>query len=121
MAAIEIGGCSSAGVSFQANAWSNSKIVAEYDAALSMIADGKYKAALEKLSPLFAEFERSDDEVHASESIFWIGYCQEKLSNYKQAAVEYRKVMLRYPQSSAAGQAKERLARLPDQGASPAA
>lgn len=98
---------------FQSAAWSNSRIIEEYELAHNLIADGKYHEAQEKLAPLLAEFERTGDEVHASESIFWVGYCYEKLHRTKQAGDEYRKVIRKYPHSRAAAQAKDSLSRLP--------
>ena len=56
-----------------------------------------------------AGYETAQEPRHASESIFWLGYCKEKTGNPGEAARCYRRVMEKYPQSEAAKLAQDRL------------
>jgi hypothetical protein len=79
------------------------------EAAIEMIFDSKYADAAKLLEQLVAGYEAANEPRHASESVFWLGYCREKSGNPGEAAKHYRHVMEKYPQSEAARKAQDRL------------
>jgi TolA-binding protein len=86
---------------------------ADYDAALALIARQRFNEAGLKLIGLDERFERAGDTGRAAQSMFWLAYCYEKLDRTAEAAELYGRVTQRYPDTPAARQAAERLARLP--------
>ena len=79
------------------------------EAAIEMIFDSKYAEAAKLLEQLVAGYEAAKEPRHASESVFWLGYCKEKSGNPGEAAKHYRHVMDKYPQTEAARKAQDRL------------
>jgi TolA-binding protein len=86
---------------------------ADYDAALALIAKQHFNEAGLKLLGLSDRFERAEDTGRAAQSMFWLAYCYEKLERTGEATELYGRVTQRYPDTPAARQAAERLARLP--------
>lgn len=85
------------------------EVLAEYDAALALIADLQYAGAAEKLTGLIPRFESAGDARHAAEAMFWLGFCREKLGDAPAARQLYNDVIRRFGDSSAAQQARQRL------------
>lgn len=88
----------------------------EFEAAMALVANLRYREASLKFGPLVETFESAEmaDRPRAAESAFWLGYCQEKLGDNKKAAAMYRRVLERYLDLPAARQAEQRLRALED-------
>lgn len=72
----------------------------------------RYARAEALLMPLPKRFVQLGDDVHAAESLFWLGYCAEKLSRTEEAARRYVDVLSRYIHTPSARMARERLEQL---------
>ena len=83
--------------------------IAEFDEAVAMVARLEYAPAAAKFQALLPVFQRAGDADRAAESLFWIGYCYEKLDQAGLAAQFYRQVLQDYPRTPAASQAAARL------------
>ena len=88
------------------------QLVAEFDAAVALVAGLRFKQANEEFAELVQGFEAAGDDARAAEATFWMGYCYEKRDRPEDAAAFYKRVQSRYPRTPAARHAGLRLARL---------
>lgn len=91
----------------------NQRLLQEFNAAVALVAEQRYQEAAANFNGIFQAFEAGGDEDGAAESMFWIGFCQEKQQRGDQARDLYKRLISKYPETPAARQAAERLARLP--------
>jgi len=116
--AVLAGGCSAERFSFGAGRNGkptprvSEKTAADFDAAVELITELKYKDAAVKLEPLMAVFAEAGSAAYAAESAFWLGYCREKLGDPNEARRLYDLVARKYPDTPASRQAIARLGRL---------
>ena len=85
---------------------------ARFHAAKDLIMELKYAEAEDMLEDLMKKFEQGGSFNCAAESIFWLGYCAEKLSRPTDAVLRYQDVRERYPNTRAAEQAEIRMAQI---------
>lgn len=83
--------------------------VSSIQGAADLIMELKYDEAKEILIPLVEKHEKRAAGNHVAEAFFWLGYCHEKQDWVAQAIHRYNQVILKYSESKAAQQAKERL------------
>jgi hypothetical protein len=115
--AAAVGGCSaqmnrSPGLGYEAVTLLGSKNVAGLDEAVAMVSQLRYGEAAEKFTMLAGRFETAGDQRRAAESMFWLGYCHEKLGRTKDAGDCYQKVLGKYSATPAAARAAERVGNL---------
>lgn len=79
------------------------------DAAIELVAQGKYAQAQQNLELLAGGYETANEPRHASEAFFWLGFCKEKIGSKPEATKLYRLLMDKYPQTEAARMAVARL------------
>jgi len=91
----------------------------ELEELIGLIAEGRYEEASSQIPSLAARFESRQERPRAAESLFWLGYCYEKLDRPAEAAQIYGRVLKDYPQEPAARQAAQRLALIPRPTANP--
>lgn len=84
----------------------------QLDLAVMMIARLEYARAQAELVHLEGRLLLARDIKRASEAAFWLAFCSEKLGLIDQAAVEYARVLERYPETPQADTAADRLTRL---------
>jgi hypothetical protein len=87
---------------------------AALEEAVVMVAELRYAEAAAKLLSLSRRFESLSDNKRTAESLFWLGYCHEKLDRTGEAARLYGRVVNEYSRQPAAGQAAQRLSRIPE-------
>lgn len=75
--------------------------------------NGEYKKAISNFQQVLTNFAKSEK---APEAYLKIGYAQYALKQYGQAKQTFQAVMTRYPNSTAADLAKQRLARMNNEG-----
>jgi TolA-binding protein len=80
-----------------------------YRQALAQIDKLEYAPAMEKLEQAFDQFDAAGDLPHSAESMFWLGFCREKLHRDDLARQAYVTVIQRYPGSKPAEYARVRL------------
>ena len=118
-----VGGCN---MSPSAEArWQNDEPVAAYIASmnrqdsaafqegLALAADLKYPQAQEKFAIAVAWYEAARDRPRIAEAKFWLAFCHEKQGRFVEARALYKEVVLKHRGTPAAGQAADRLRRLP--------
>ena len=76
--------------------------------AEALIDELKYPQAEEILREIVDRFINAGDVPHASRSLFWLGFCAEKLSRSSEAIEKYDLVEACYPGTPAAAQASRR-------------
>jgi TolA-binding protein len=84
----------------------------DFNEALSLVTKLRYEEAAEKFSQLSRSYQAGSDYVRAGEAMFWQGYCHEKNRQLQTAAGIYREVIRNFPDTPAARQAREGLARV---------
>ena len=80
-----------------------------YRDALKLVDKLEYAPAEIKLQTVSAQFDSAGDLDHTAESMFWLGFCREKLAQDDLARQTYVNVIQRFPQSKPAKHAQERL------------
>jgi hypothetical protein len=80
-----------------------------YREALALIDKLEYALAAPKLQQVTGQFESAGDTAHAAESMFWLGFCREKLHRDDQARQTYVTVIERFSESKPAEYAQQRL------------
>lgn len=90
----------------------NTSVIGTFNQSVTLAAQGKYDEASAGFLQSLSGFENAGDADHVAETIFWLGFCDEKLSRPDRAARYYGQVLQRYPQSPSARQASIRLNRL---------
>ncbi len=84
------------------------KEVLQLRLAEDLISELKYPEAEELLLPLPGKFGDRNDVSNASQTIFWLGYCAEKLMRKSDAINNYDRVIREYPKTTAAVLASRR-------------
>jgi TolA-binding protein len=82
------------------------------DAAVALAVEGRYDEAAAQFSALMQRYDAAGDRARLAESLFWLGYCREKLGRPDEARDLYERVVRDHPAGPAARQAAERLGRL---------
>jgi len=82
--------------------------IAQFRRAEELIGELKYPLAEEILTKLADKFRKAGDVPRASKSLFWMGFCAEKLFRSDQAIARYDKVIDLYPGTAAAEQSRRR-------------
>ena len=80
-----------------------------YREALTLIDELKYADAAAKLEQVSGQFEAAGDIPHSAESMFWLGFCREKLHRDDLARQTYVTVIQRFAGSKPAEYAQLRL------------
>lgn len=88
------------------------KAEAGFRVAMLLVADLKCSEAVRELLPLIREFEAIGNRPRAAEAAFWTGYCHEKLDEPGKARAFYDMAVKQYPDTPAARQAADRMARI---------
>lgn len=83
---------------------------AQYRLAVDLVMDLRYAEAEEMLTGLVERFAEGGADDYAAGSLFWYGYCAEKLGRTGDALGRYDRVLDRYPGTRAAEQAAARKA-----------
>ncbi len=116
--AVLAGGCSAERFSFGVGREGaetyrvDKKAEADFDQAIELVTELKYKEAAVKLGPLMGVFAEAGSPARAAESVFWLAYCREKLGDPNEARKLYELVARKYPATPASRQAIARLGRL---------
>ncbi len=79
------------------------------DEAVALALEGRYEEARSRFAVLAERAEAAGDAEHASESLFWQGYCLEKGGRPEEARPLYERVLRDHPGTPAARQAGQRL------------
>ena len=82
----------------------------DFDNAVVLATDLKYAEAEAKLSQLLPIFEAASDHRRSAETMFWLGYCNEKQGRRARAMSFYERVVKDYSDSRASREAGRRLA-----------
>jgi len=85
---------------------------AEFNEAVALAAKLHYREAIVKFSRVLPSFETAGLRQRSGETLFWLGYCNEKLDRRQDAAVFYKRLLQKYPRVRAAHIAGQRLAGL---------
>ena len=80
-----------------------------YRQALALIDKLEYAPAATHLERAFTQFDAAGDLPHAAASMFWLGFCREKLHRDDMARETYVTVIQRFPGSKPAEYARVRL------------
>ena len=80
-----------------------------YREALTLIDKLEYAAAAAKLEQVPGQFEAAGDIPHTAESMFWLGFCREKLAQADLARQTYVTVIQRFAGTTPAEYARLRL------------
>ncbi|MBN2581910.1 MAG: tetratricopeptide repeat protein [Planctomycetes bacterium] len=80
-----------------------------FEAAVALAAELKYADAAQAFARLVPRLEAVAAWPQAAESMFWLGYCREKLGNAEEAVKAYRRLQEVYPRAPAAKQAETRM------------
>ncbi|MCP4374980.1 MAG: hypothetical protein GY794_02190 [bacterium] len=80
-----------------------------YREAMAMVDRLEYAEATVKLKQVVDLFETAQDIPHTSESMFWLGFCREKLHYDDLAKQTYIMVIQRFGKSKPAQYARQRL------------
>jgi outer membrane protein assembly factor BamD (BamD/ComL family) len=80
-----------------------------YQDAMGQIDKLEFASASAKLEQIFEQFESAGDTEHSSKTMFWLGFCYEKLAQDDLARQAYVLVIEQFPNSSAAELARTRL------------
>lgn len=80
-----------------------------YQEAIKLVEKLEYALAEPKLQYASAQFEAAGDDEHTAKSLFWLGFCREKLGQDDQARQAYVTVIQRFAGTKSAQSAKERL------------
>jgi TolA-binding protein len=80
-----------------------------FEDAVEMITALKHAEATEALRPLVERFAVAGLDRYAAESLFWLGYCSERLTNPAKSKEYYMRAVYGYPNTPAASQARSRL------------
>ncbi|MBS3820762.1 MAG: tetratricopeptide repeat protein [Planctomycetes bacterium] len=83
--------------------------VEAFESALTQVTALQYEPARETLKPLVARFAAADLDRYASESLFWLGFCSERLKDPAKAKEYYMRAVYGYPDTPASRQARVRL------------
>ena len=84
-------------------------VMAVYREALTLIDKLEYAQAAAKLEPVSEQFQAAGDIPHSAESLFWLGFCREKLHEDDQARQTYVTVIQNFAQTKPAEYARRRL------------
>jgi TolA-binding protein len=85
------------------------KEVEAFESALTQVTALQYEPARETLKPLVARFAAAGLDRYASESLFWLGFCSERLKDPAKAKEYYMRAVYGYPDTPASRQARARL------------
>ncbi len=84
-------------------------VMIHYREAMAMVDRLEYAKAAVKLKQVVDLFETAQDIPHTSESMFWLGFCREKLHYDDLAKQTYIMVIQRFGESKSAQYARQRL------------
>jgi len=84
-----------------------------FEEGVALVAELKYAEAQERFARVAEWYQATGDDVRASETLFWQGFCYEKTAQAGAARRMYRFLLARYPSTAAARLAVRRLSRLP--------
>ena len=88
------------------------ELLDDYIHAMDMIDEARFAEALTELTEIEPLLAGVGDRPRAASSLFWRGFCEEKLTRPNQAAARYRAVLDIYSDTKAADLARHRLAAL---------
>ena len=80
-----------------------------YREALALVDKLEYDPAEVKLEKVSAQFDAAGDPTHTAESMFWLGFCREKLHRDDQARQTYVTIIERFAGTKPARYARNRL------------
>ena len=80
-----------------------------YREAIKLIDGLEHAPAAIKLQQASDQFDVAGDDAHTAESMFWLGFCREKLGQDDPARQAYVNVIQRFPESKSAKSAQQRL------------
>jgi TolA-binding protein len=80
-----------------------------YREALALVDKLEYDPAEVKLEQVSAQFDAAGDTAHTAESMFWLGFCREKLHRDDLARQTYVTVIERFAGTKPARYARTRL------------
>jgi hypothetical protein len=78
------------------------------DRAVTLIAEGEYDDAMVILEPI-TEITEPAQQATVAEASLWVAYCYERQGNAAQARVMYQTILKRWPDTLAAGTARDLL------------
>ena len=83
--------------------------VKAFEAAVDLVTGLQYEQAAAQLKPLVERFAVAGLDRYAGESLFWLGYCSERMKDPAKAKAYYMRAVYGYPATPAARQARARL------------
>ena len=87
-----------------------------FEDALALVTDLQYEQASAKFLSVVDPLDEAGDQRRASEAVFWLAYCREKLRYFDSASKLYQRLVEKYPKTVAAERGKQRLAALKGKG-----
>jgi hypothetical protein len=91
-----------------------------FDEGVALVSQLRYTEAQQRFQRVLRWFQALGDSPMAAETLFWLGFCNEKQGRTALAWEYYDRLLKQYPTSAAAGQATRRRAALPPIGGQPA-
>ncbi len=85
---------------------------ADFERARRLVTELHYEEAAGKFASLAERFALTGDSDRSAQSMFWAGYCYEKLDRLALAEEYYHRLLRRHPQTQSAQRAGQRLAHL---------
>jgi tetratricopeptide (TPR) repeat protein len=92
-----------------------------FDEGVTLVSQLRYAEAQQRFQRVLRWYQAFGDAPMAAETIFWLGFCNEKQGRTAQAWEYYDRLLKQYPTAPAAAQAARRRAALPPIGGPPAA
>ena len=85
---------------------------AEFTQAVALAVKLRYQDAIAQFSRVLPSFETAGLRQRCGETLFWLGYCNEKLDRRQEAAAFYKRLLQKYPRVRAARLGGQRLTAL---------
>jgi TolA-binding protein len=91
-----------------------------FDEGVTLVSQLRYAEAQQRFQRVLRWYQALGDPAMAAETMFWLGFCNEKQGRTAQAWEYYDRLLKQYPSAPAAAQATRRRAALPPIGGQPA-
>jgi tetratricopeptide (TPR) repeat protein len=90
-----------------------------FDEGVALVSQLRYAEAQQRFQRVLRWYQTLGDDPMAAETLFWLGFCNEKLGRTAQAWEFYDRLLKTYPTAPAAAHATRRRAALPQIGGPP--
>jgi TolA-binding protein len=85
------------------------KDIKAFEQAVEDVTALKYGKAIERFKLLLPRFEKAELHRYSAETLFWLGYCSERLKDIAKAKMYYMRASYTYPDTPGGRQARMRL------------